>query len=186
MDKIQKEIKDGSEVAVLGGGCFWCLEAIFLNIKGVFKVTPGYSGGERFNPTYKEVQSGKTGYAEVVKIKYDSKIIKYEDILNVFFGVHDPTTINRQGNDIGPQYRSVIFYINNEQRKIAEKVIKKLSKAHIYNNPVLTELNYLKKFYQAEQYHQRYFEKNPEKAYCQLVIAPKLAEFRENYSRFYK
>jgi methionine-S-sulfoxide reductase len=165
MDKIKKEINNGFEVAVLGGGCFWYLETVFIHTKGVFHAVSGYSGGSRANPTYEEVRSGKTGFAEVVKITYDPVIIKYEDILNIFFSIHDPTTINRQENDIGTQYRSVIFYVNNEQRKVAEKIIKELSDKQIYNDSITTELTHLKKFYPADHYHQQYFEKNPDKAY---------------------
>lgn len=175
-----------TEVAVLGGGCFWCLDAAFSRIQGVESVVAGYSGGNVSNPTYEQVSSGSTGHAEVVKITYDPKIISYEDLLHIFFVIHDPTTLNRQGSDIGPQYRSIIFYLNEKQDKISENVIGELDKEQIYNDPIVTESVPLEKFYPAEDYHQKYFEKNPDQAYCQIIIAPKLSKLREKYGKLFK
>lgn len=188
------------QTAVLGGGCFWCLEALFSKIKGVSKVVSGYAGGETNNPSYKEVSSGKTGpastrggersstrggHAETVEITFNPEIISYEDLLNIFFLYHDPTTLNRQGNDVGTQYRSIILYKNDTQRKIAKKVKKEIEEKKIYHNPIVTEIKPLQNFYPGEDYHQKYFEKNPENTYCQIVIAPHLAEFKKFYAKFF-
>jgi peptide-methionine (S)-S-oxide reductase len=178
----KKELK----TAILGGGCFWCTETVFDHTQGVISVMPGYAGGTKENPTYEEVCSGKTGHAEVVKIEYDPEKIKYADILRIFFSVHDPTTLYRQGPDVGTQYRSIILYVDEEQKKMAEKVRRKLETEKIYSDPIVTEIVPLEKFYPAETYHRRYFEKNPEQAYCQAVIAPKLAKFREKNKKFYE
>lgn len=166
--------KEKTRSAVLGGGCFWCLDAAFRRQEGVLGVTSGYAGGEKENPTYEEVSSGKTGHAEVVKIEYDPGKISFKKILEIFFKLHDPTTLNRQGADVGEQYRSIIFFQTWQQKKLAEKFIANLEKEKIYEKPIVTQLRFLKKFYPAEDYHQDFFSKNKENAYCQIVIAPKL------------
>lgn len=170
----------GNKIAVFGGGCFWCTEAVFKNLKGVKLVLPGYAGGEEENPTYKKVCSGNTGHAEVIKIEYDPNKISYYNLLTVFFVVHDPTTLNRQGNDIGTQYRSIILYIDEDQKSEAEAFIAKLNQ--VDGSRVVTELKPLEKFYEAEDYHHNYFEKNPDKAYCQIVINPKLEKLQKEFS----
>lgn len=170
------------EVATLGGGCFWCMEAVFDDLEGVEDVVSGYSGGHKENPTYQEVCTGTTGHAEVVQIKFDPDVISYADILRVFFSVHDPTTLNRQGNDIGTQYRSVIFYHSEEQKREAEKIISEITEARIYDNPIVTEVTAFKNFYPAEDYHQEYFAKNPYQPYCMAVVAPKVAKFRKQFA----
>lgn len=167
------------EQATLGGGCFWCTEAIFLKLNGVEEVKSGYSGGKIKNPSYREVCTGRTGHAEVIQITFDPKIISFAEILEVFFATHDPTTLNRQGNDIGTQYRSVIFYHNEEQKKISEKVLSLLEKDKVYDNPVVTEITPFSNFYLAEDYHNNYFEQNPAQPYCQFVIAPKVEKFQK-------
>jgi peptide-methionine (S)-S-oxide reductase len=168
-----------TETIVLGGGCFWCLEAIFQRVKGVEQVVSGYAGGRIANPTYREVSSGLTGHAEVVKVTFNPEIISLERILEVFFKTHDPTTLNRQGADVGTQYRSVIFYGNEAQKKTAQKIINLLTSEKIWDNPILTELSPLSAFYKAEDYHQNYFDRNPNQGYCQFVIVPKLEKFRK-------
>lgn len=174
------------EIAVFGGGCFWCTEAVFERLKGVMKVMPGYAGGHKENPAYEQVCGGTTGHAEVIQIEYDPAVISYEALLSVFFSTHDPTTMNRQGNDVGTQYRSVIFYANEQQKQTAQEFIKKLGQEKIYENPIVTELKPLTNFYPAENYHQQYYDKNPEKPYCQIVINPKLAKLREQYTHLLK
>ena len=169
------------EVATLGGGCFWCTEAVFSGLKGVVKVEPGYSGGTIANPSYEQVCTGRTGHAEVAQVTFNPEVISYKEILEVFFTVHDPTTLNRQGADVGTQYRSVIFYHNSEQRVVAEHVIKGITAAGIWDAPIVTQVEPLKAFYKAEGYHQQYFENNPRQSYCQIVIAPKVRKFREHY-----
>ena len=169
------------EVATLGGGCFWCTEAVFSDLKGVVKVESGYSGGTVANPSYEQVCTGRTGHAEVAQITFDPEVISYKEILEVFFTVHDPTTLNRQGADVGTQYRSAIFYHNNEQRAVAEQVIKEITAAGIWDAPIVTQIEPLKAFYKAEDHHQQYFENNPRQQYCQIVIAPKVRKFREHY-----
>jgi len=169
------------EIATLGGGCFWCTEAVFSDLKGVVKVESGYSGGTVANPSYEEVCTGRTGHAEVAQVTFDPEVISYKEILEIFFTVHDPTTLNRQGADVGTQYRSVIFYHNNEQRAVAEQVIKEITAAGILDAPVVTQVEPLKAFYKAEDYHQQYFENNPRQSYCQIVIAPKVRKFREHF-----
>jgi peptide-methionine (S)-S-oxide reductase len=166
--------QDKVKTAVFGGGCFWCIEAVFERIKGVVSVTSGYAGGETENPNYTDVCSGTTGHAEVVKIEYDPSIIGYEELLEVFWKAHDPTTLNRQGADAGTQYRSIILYTDREQREIAEKSKKELEKAGIFKDPVVTEIKELEKFYPAEDYHQDYYQNNSSAGYCRVVIAPKL------------
>ncbi len=167
------------EVATLGGGCFWCTEAVFSELKGVEKAEPGYSGGSLPNPTYEQVCSGTTGHAEVMQVTFDPNVISYKEILDVFFAIHDPTTLNRQGNDVGTQYRSVIFYHSEEQKATAEKVIEELTKAKTWDAPIVTQVEPFKAFYQAEDYHKNYFKRHPEQAYCQVVIAPKVAKLRK-------
>lgn len=169
------------EVATLAGGCFWCVEAVFDDLGGVEDVVSGYSGGPVPNPTYKMVCSGSTGHAEVVQVTFDPSVISYRDLLKVFFAIHDPTTLNRQGADVGTQYRSAIFYHSEEQRKTAEDVIRELTAEKLWDDPIVTEVAPLKKFYPAEMYHQEYFRRNPDQAYCQMVIAPKVAKFRKQY-----
>lgn len=166
--------QDKLKTAVFGGGCFWCIEAVFERIKGVVSVTSGYAGGETENPNYTDVCSGTTGHAEVVKIEYDPSIIGYEELLEVFWKAHDPTTLNRQGADVGTQYRSIILSADREQREIAEKSKKELEKAGIFKDPVITEIKELEKFYPAEDYHQDYYQNNSSAGYCRVVISPKL------------
>lgn len=168
-----------TEIATLGGGCFWCVEAIYQDLKGVSKVESGYSGGHIDNPTYKEVCSGLTGHAEVVQVTFDPEVISYADILRIFFTVHDPTTLNRQGNDTGTQYRSVVYYHSEEQKKTAEAV--KIEAQEAWDNPIVTEISAFDKFYKAEDYHQNYFKDNPNQGYCSFIIAPKVKKFREKF-----
>ena len=168
------------EKATLGGGCFWCLEALFQQLKGVTEVVSGYAGGYVDNPSYLQVCQGTTGHAEVVQITFDAEVISYRDILNVFFTIHDPTTLNRQGNDVGPQYRSVVFYHSPEQKKTAEEVIAAMGS--VWSVPLVTELVPYKGFYPAEEYHKDFYRQNPERGYCVYVIEPKLAKFREMFA----
>jgi peptide-methionine (S)-S-oxide reductase len=169
------------ETIVLAGGCFWCIEALFKQLKGIESAVSGYTGGTTENPTYDQMHYENTGHAEAVQITYDPKVISYQELLEIFYAVHDPTTLNRQGNDVGEQYRSAIFYQNDEQKKIAEDVTKNFAAKH-WSEPIVTEIVPLKKFWPAEDYHQNYFERNPEQAYCQVVINPKLAKFREKFA----
>ncbi len=171
----------GKEIATLAGGCFWCLEAVYDQFKGVEDVVSGYSGGHVTRPSYQQVCSGATGHAEVIQITFDSDAISFRDILDVFFTIHDPTTLNRQGADVGTQYRSAIFYHSPEQRAAAEQVIAELNGAHLWDNPIVTEVTPFEVFYPAEDYHQEYYENNPEQGYCRVVIAPKVAKFRKHY-----
>ena len=170
-----------TEVATLAGGCFWCLEAVFDDLEGVTDVVSGYSGGHVPNPTYKHVCTGDTGHAEVVQIRFDPDVISYRDLLRVFFAIHDPTTLNRQGGDIGTQYRSAIFYHTPEQKSAAEETIAELTAAKLWDRPVVTEVTAFKAFYRAEDYHQEYFHRNPSQPYCQAVVAPKVAKFRKAF-----
>ena len=181
--KSQPSTFIGTEVAPLGGGCFWCTEAVFSQLKGVEKIEPGYSGGERENPTYEEVSAGTTRHAEVAQITFDPNVISFKEILQIFFSTHDPTTLNRQGPDIGSQYRSVIFYHNNQQKEIAEQVIKELSEEKIFDAPIVTQVVPLETVYKAEDYHKEYFKRHPEQPYCRVVIAPKVAKLRQLYLR---
>lgn len=169
------------ETATLAAGCFWCVEAVFDDLQGVTDVVSGYSGGHTENPTYQQVCSETTGHAEVVQIKFDLNELSFADLLRVFFAVHDPTTLNRQGNDVGSSYRSAIFYHSDEQRKIAEEIIKEVNEAGIYDNPIVTEVTEFTNFYPAEDYHQEYFANNPNQPYCAGVVAPKVAKFRKNF-----
>ncbi len=166
-------------VATFGGGCFWCTEAVFSALKGVEKVESGYSGGQTANPSYKEICSGLTGHAEVVQITYDAQELLFEDLLEVFFATHNPTTLNRQGADVGTQYRSVIFYHSEEQKRIAEFVIQELDAQKIFSDPIVTEVTAFDKFYKAEDYHQDYFANNPRQPYCNAVINPKMEKFKK-------
>ena len=170
-----------TEIATLGGGCFWCLEAVYDDLKGVERVVSGYTGGHVPDPTYKHVCSGATGHAEVVQITYDPDIVSFRELLDVFFTIHDPTTLNRQGADIGTQYRSAIFHHTPEQKTIAEEAIWTLTEDGLWDDPIVTEVTPMEKFYPAEEYHQDYFKRNPNQGYCQVVIAPKVAKFRKKY-----
>lgn len=179
-DKGMKMNTDNKyEVATFGNGCFWCTEAIFEKLNGVISAVSGYSGGHKENPTYKEVCTGETGHAEVLQITYDPKIISFEELLEVFWKTHDPTTLNRQGNDVGTQYRSAIFYHNEEQKKLAADYKAKLTKAEIFEDPIVTEITKFDKFYPAENYHQDYYEQNKSQPYCSLVITPKVEKFKK-------
>lgn len=166
-----------TEIATLGGGCFWCVEAIFQDLKGVLKVESGYSGGRTLNPTYRDICTGTTGHAEVIQVTFNSEVISYAELLRIFFGVHDPTTLNRQGNDQGTQYRSAIFYHSAAQKTVAEEV--KLEAQEVWDDPIVTEITAFDRFYRAEVYHQNYFKDNPNQPYCSIVIAPKVRKFRE-------
>ncbi len=169
-----------SEIATLGGGCFWCLEAAFLELAGVEKVVSGYAGGHVPNPSYRAVCSGSTGHAEVTQVTFDPEVLPYADLLEVFFAIHDPTTLNRQGADVGTQYRSAIFYHDDVQRRTAEQAI--AHAAEVWDDPIVTQLEPLDTFYPAEEYHQRYYERNPDQPYCQVVVAPKVAKVRQKYA----
>jgi len=169
------------ETATLAAGCFWCVEAVFDDLKGVRDVVSGYSGGHKENPTYQEVCSETTGHAEVVQIRFDPKELTLKELLQVFFTIHDPTTLNRQGGDIGTSYRSAIFYHSDEQRRIADEVIAEFTAEGIYDNPIVTEVEPVDKFWPAENYHQEYFANNPNQPYCAAVVAPKVAKFRQKF-----
>ena len=172
--------------ATLAGGCFWCLEAVFDQVKGVESMESGYAGGDMQNPSYRQVCNGDTGHAEVVQIRYDGNLVSYQDLLNIFFGIHDPTTLNRQGADVGTQYRSAIFYHNEEQKNIAGKLIQDLEMQKIFDKPIVTEVVPLDKFYVAEDYHQEYFARNPYQPYCMAVVSPKVSKFRKHYQELLK
>jgi peptide-methionine (S)-S-oxide reductase len=174
-------VDKGKEVAIVAGGCFWCTEAVFKELRGVEKVESGYTGGKLDNPTYEQVSTGDTNHAEAIRIIYDPKLISYQELLEAFFVIHDPTTLNRQGADSGTQYRSAIFYQSPEQKKIAEQVIKDFTGKKIYQDPIVTTLEPFTKFYVAEEYHQDYFARNPDKAYCRIVIQPKVLKFRKEF-----
>jgi peptide-methionine (S)-S-oxide reductase len=177
-DRVNME---GKETAILGGGCFWCLEAVFELLKGVEEVESGYSGGVVDEPSYEEVCRGTTGHAEVVRLTFDPQVISFDEILGVFFTVHDPTTLNRQGADVGPQYRSAIFYRGDEQRAAAERVIEAITAAQIWDRPIVTEVTEFEAFFPAEEYHREYYRRNPGQSYCRVVIAPKVAKSRKQY-----
>jgi peptide-methionine (S)-S-oxide reductase len=170
------------QIATLAGGCFWCLEAVFDELNGVVSVESGYSGGHLANPTYRQVCSETTGHAEAVRITFDSDMLSYADLLRVFFTVHDPTTLNRQGNDVGTSYRSAIFYHDEEQKKTIEAVIKEITDAKLWHNPIVTEVKKFDAFYMAEDYHQEYFANNPFQPYCMAVVAPKVLKFRKKFT----
>lgn len=175
-----------TELATFGNGCFWCTEAIFQRVKGVVRVESGYSGGHVKNPTYQQVTTGKTGHAEVLRIEYDPKVVSFETLLEVFWNTHDPTTLNRQGADVGPQYRSVIFYHTNEQREKALASKAKTDASGLWKDPIVTEVSPLINYYAAEDYHQNYFNNNPNAGYCNYVIAPKLGKFMQQYPHLLK
>jgi len=183
MSENQKPIDsgDGTDTATLAGGCFWCLEAVFNEVPGIDKVVSGYTGGTTPNPSYAEVCTEATGHAEAVQLTFDPKTISFEQILRIFFTVHDPTTLNRQGADVGTQYRSAIFYHSEEQRAAAERVIDELNASGVWDAPIVTEVAPFRDFYPAEDYHQRYFERNAGQPYCRVVIAPKIAKLRAGY-----
>ncbi len=174
------------ETITLAGGCFWCVEAVFDEMKGALSVDSGYSNGHVANPSYRDVCTGMTGHAEVAQIKFDPAIISVRDVLNVFFAIHDPTTLNRQGADVGSQYRSGIYYHTPEQKEIAENLISELNAQKIWNSPIVTEVEAIKDFYVAEDYHQEYFARNQNQPYCQAVVAPKVAKFRKHYLELLK
>jgi peptide-methionine (S)-S-oxide reductase len=169
------------EIATLAAGCFWCVEAVFDDLRGVEDVVSGYAGGHTENPTYQQVCSETTGHAEVIQIKFDPEEISFKEILQVFFAVHDPTTLNRQGNDVGTSYRSAIFYHDAEQKRVAEEVIREVTEDGVYDAPIVTEVAPLDKFYEAENYHQEYFANNPNQPYCAAVVAPKVSKFRQRF-----
>lgn len=183
MSEMQNGVNaaDGLEIATLGGGCFWCLEAVYELLEGVQRVVSGYEGGSVVNPTYQQVCSGTTGHAEVVQVAFDPNVISYRDILRVFFTIHDPTTLNRQGADVGTQYRSVIFYHSPQQKAVAEEVMAEVEAQKLWRNPLVTEVTAHDHFYPAEAYHQEYFRNNPNQGYCRVIIAPKVAKFRKEY-----
>jgi len=170
------------ELATFAGGCFWCTEAIFQRLKGVMSVKPGYSGGDVENPSYEQVSEGTTGHAEVIQIEFDPSKISFEKLAEIFFHLHDPTTLNQQGNDIGTQYRSAIFYHNEAQKEVAEKVRNKISDEHVYPNPIVTEITPFDTFYEAEEYHKNYYNNNKEGGYCRVVIDPKIKKLLREYS----
>lgn len=172
----------GLETATLGGGCFWCLEPVFEDLLGVEEVVVGYSGGDVPDPSYRLVCTGRTGHAEVVQVRFDPQVISYEEILEVFFSIHNPTTRNRQGADVGPQYRSIILTHSEAQRKTAERVLGELQDSGVWDRPIVTEMEPVETFYEAEEYHQEYYRKNPGQGYCQVVINPKLTRFRKKYA----
>jgi len=178
--------KDRVEVAILGGGCFWCTEAVFLRLRGVTKVTSGYTGGTVENPTYRQICTGKTGHAEVVRIEFNPSEISFAQILDVFFHTHDPTTLNRQGADVGTQYRSAVFWADKKQKEAAAAIIKELDEAGDFDFPIVTTLEQLRTFYPAEDYHQNYFDENPSQGYCEVVISPKLSKFQKRYRKLLK
>lgn len=173
-------------VAILGGGCFWCLEAVFQQVKGVSHVTSGYAGGARPNPTYEQICTGVSGHAEVVKLDFDPSIISFSQLLDVFYGIHDPTTLNRQGNDVGTQYRSVIYCQKAEQRHIAEAYIAELQSSGLVKSPIVTEVSDAVTFYPAEAYHQNYFANHPNQGYCQMVVAPKVHKLKQYFTEWVK
>lgn len=173
------QLSGNTEIATLGGGCFWCVEAVYQELQGVLKVESGYSGGHVENPTYREICSGLTGHAEVIKITFDPAIVSFREVLQIFFTVHDPTTLNRQGNDAGTQYRSVIYYHSDEQKKAAQEVAQEAQEA--WDDPIVTVFSAAEKFYKAEDYHQNYYRANPNQGYCSFIIAPKVKKFREKF-----
>lgn len=175
-------MQSSKDSIVLGGGCFWCIEAVFRHVRGVLRATSGYAGGDTENPTYYEVSKGDTGHAEAVLVEFDPKIISLKDILQIFFTVHNPTTLNRQGGDVGTQYRSVLFYNSKEQKDIIEEVMEEINDEKLYKDKIVTQVELLEQFWPAEEEHQDYYLKNPGKAYCEAVINPKLQKFREQFA----
>ena len=180
-EPVKTKVKEGMEVATFAGGCFWCTEAVFLEIKGVEKVVSGYIGGKTMNPTYKDICTGETGYAEAIQITFNPNEVAYEDLLEIFVGTHDPTTLNRQGADVGTQYRSEIFYHSETQKTKAENYIQLLEKEKLYDKKIVTKVSSATIFYPAEDYHQNYYNQNSSQGYCQMVIAPKLEKLRKYY-----
>jgi peptide-methionine (S)-S-oxide reductase len=180
-EPVRIKVKEGMEIATFAGGCFWCTEAVFLEIKGVEKVVSGYIGGKTKNPTYKDICTGETGHAEAIQITFNPNEVAYEDLLEVFFGTHDPTTLNRQGADVGTQYRSEIFYHSEVQKTKAENYIQLLEKEKLYDKKIVTKVSSATEFYLAEEYHQNYYNQNSSQGYCQMVIAPKLEKLRKYY-----
>ena len=180
-EPVKVNVKEGMEVATFAGGCFWCTEAVFLEIKGVEKVVSGYIGGKTVNPTYKDICTGETGHAEAIQITFNPNEVAYEDLLEIFFGTHDPTTLNRQGADVGTQYRSEIFYHSEAQKTKAENYIQLLEKEKLYDKKIVTKVSSATVFYPAEDYHQNYYNQNSSQGYCQMVIAPKLEKLRKYY-----
>ena len=180
-EPIKIKTQEGMEIATFGGGCFWCTEALFLEVKGVEKVVSGYIGGTVKNPSYREISTGTTGHAEAIQITFNPKEVAFEDLLEMFFGTHDPTTLNRQGADVGTQYRSEVFYHSQEQKDKVEKYIELLEKEKLYSNPIVTKVSSATIFYPAEDYHQNYYNQNSGQGYCQMVIAPKLEKLRKYY-----
>jgi len=174
------------EVATLAGGCFWCIEVVFREVNGVENVVSGYTGGNTVNPTYEQVCTGKTGHAESVQVSFNPSKLSYREILEIFFSVHNPTTLNRQGVDVGTQYRSAIFYHNEQQKRVAQELVRELSEANLWDKPIVTEIVPLDTFYPAEDYHQEYFSRHPEQAYCQMVISPKISKFRKQWTKHLK
>ena len=175
-------MSDGFEKAILGGGCFWCLEAVFQKVKGVHRVVSGYAGGHIVNPSYEAVCSESTGHAEVVEITFDPKVIEYRQLLGIFFVIHDPTTLNYQGNDMGTQYRSVIYACSEEQLEIAEHMIAELEQEKLFKNPIVTEVMMAPIFYSADDYHQNYYQNHPFQGYCMAVVGPKVSKFKKNFA----
>ncbi len=181
MSPLSEPSQSENEVAVFGAGCFWCVEAIYQRVNGVVSVESGYAGGHLENPTYREVTTGRTGHAEVAKVIYDPSVISYKELLEVFWHTHDPTTLNRQGADVGPQYRSAIFYLNEAQKEIAEESLKETDRSGLWGAPIVTEITPLTNYSTAEDYHQNYFNNNPNAGYCSIVIAPKVAKFKKDF-----
>ena len=173
-------MSDQTETAYLASGCFWCTEAVFQEIKGVLEIQSGYCGGKIPDPSYEEVCTGRTGHAETVRVKYDPSVITYDEILDVFFSTHDPTTLNRQGNDVGTQYRSAIFYVNEKQKEIAENKIKEMTEKKVFRKPIVTQIEEFHNFYPSEEYHNNYYRRNWDAPYCQYVISPKLEKLKKN------
>jgi len=181
-----ESVKSKGEIITLAGGCFWCLEAVYDQVVGVSNVVSGYTGGQTENPGYEQVCSGKTGHAEVVQLTFDSSQLTLEDVLHIFFSIHDPTTLNRQGADVGSQYRSAVFYHNEEQKEITKRVIQGLTEEKLWNSTIVTQIELIGDFYPAEDYHQEYFARNPNQGYCQFVVAPKVSKFRKKYLHLLK
>jgi peptide-methionine (S)-S-oxide reductase len=186
LERRSNRMNTNLQTATLAGGCFWCLEAVYDEIKGVQGVESGYAGGHVDNPTYRAVCNGDTGHAEVIQVHFDPNVVSYRDLLNVFFAIHDPTTLNRQGADVGTQYRSAIFYHDDEQKKTAEELIKDLNAQKIWDRPIVTEVAPLERFYMAEDYHQEYFARNPYQPYCMAVVSPKVSKFRKHFIEMLK
>jgi peptide-methionine (S)-S-oxide reductase len=174
--------EDRAETATLAGGCFWCLDGAYRDLRGVISVESGYAGGHTVDPTYEQVCTGTTGHAEVVRVTYDPNEITYRDMLEVFFSIHDPTTLNRQGADVGTQYRSAVFYHDEAQREVAEEIVAELERDGVFEDPIVTEVAALQAYYPGEDYHQDYYRQNPGQGYCQVVVAPKLAKFKARYA----